>query len=125
MELSSNVELYDSDLLAIEKGPLNWMGKRRGQRMNLENFRKAVVDQFAMVGFVVDVKCYDTNETEVYAFDVEIKSRTEAQAFDYDRMRHEVVNNLLDIPGVTKGELIKAPTKAEVAAIIEKERHQH
>lgn len=125
MELSSNVELYDSDLIAIEKGPLKWIGQRRGQRMNLEDFRRAVVDQFAMVGFVVDVKCYDTNEAEVYAFDVEIRARTEAQTFDYDRMRHEVVNNLLEIPGVTKGELIKAPTKAEVQAIVEKERHRH
>lgn len=125
MDVSSQVELYDSDILAMEKGPLRWMQNKRGTRMNLESFRRAVVEQFEMIGFVVDVKCWETDADETYAFDVDIRRRIEKVSFDYDRMRHEVINNILEIPGQVKGELLKGPTGAEARRIAKLKPHKH
>ncbi len=121
MNLNSHVELYDSDLLVMEQGPLAWMRSKQQSSMNLEDFRRAVVEKFADVGFKVDVKVYDTNQEGVYAFDVEIREKIEKKAFDFDRMTHEVVNNILELPDQAGGWI---DTDKAMMEMLRKEREQ-
>lgn len=119
-----NVELYDSDILAIERGPLAWMQAKQQTRMPLEEFRKGAVEKFQDIGFDVNVKCYDTNESGVFAFDVEILGKVEKKAFDYDKMVHEVTRNLLELPDQDGG-FIKTDAAMMEMARKERERGKH
>lgn len=115
-EVSALINLYDSDILRIDQGPLAWMLSRQGIRMNVEEFRRTVVDKFAEIGFIAVIKTYDTTENETYAFDVEIQGRIEPHDFDFDRMVHEVQNNLLDDPDQEKGPISTREAAAEFRA---------
>lgn len=121
MNLNSHVELYDSDLLALEQGPMAWMKSKQQSSMNLEDFRRAVVEKFADAGFKVDVKVFDTNQEGVYAFDVEIREKIERKAFDFDRQVHEVTRNILELPD-QEGGFIK--TDQAMMEMLRKEREQ-
>lgn len=90
-----SIDLYDHDLLAIDKGPVAWMTRHQGSSMGLEHFRRAAEEQFAEVGFRATVKCYETNEAGTYAFDIEINGRIEKHDFDFDRQVHEVTSGVL------------------------------
>lgn len=107
-------ELYDSDLLEIEK-VYTWMRQQQGQRRNMEDFRQAVIGKFHERGFIVNVLAYDTDQEGVYAFDVEILRKTQRKDFDYDKQVHQVVNNLLDLPDQAGG-WIKADAGMKEAA---------
>jgi hypothetical protein len=101
--MNSLVNLYDSDIDRIQRGPLAWMRAQEGKHMDLEDFRKTAVEKFAEIGLRANVKCYDSNVVDVYCFEAEIQERLEKREFDYDRQIHEVVNNLLELPGEEKG----------------------
>jgi hypothetical protein len=98
------LELNDSEILRLEKGPMAYLQRQQGHHRNLESFRRAAIEAFGEEGFQVDVKCYDTNVEGVYTFDVEITGRVPgAGRFDPDRQVHEVVNNILEIPDQKEG----------------------
>lgn len=107
LDLSSanpNLHIHDSDIIAMEKGPLAWMISKQGSPMNLEDFRRAAVEKFYDVGFKVYLKVYQTNQDGTYAFNVEILDRVDSKkAFDYDKQVHEVVNNILELPDQNGG----------------------
>src|SRR5438132_7572018 len=94
-EITSQVELYDSDILAMERGPIEWARAQEGKHLNTDQFTKDLKEQFAHIGLGVDVHVFDTHMRGAYAFKVEIQQRLGA-AFDPDRQVHEVVNNLLE-----------------------------
>lgn len=95
-----DIELYDSDIDKIQRGPYAWMQAKQQTRMPLEDFRRGAIEEFAKAGFRADVRAYTTTEEGLYAFDVQIEGRLEDNhQFDYDRMAHEVRSNLLDLPG--------------------------
>lgn len=100
---NSNLNLYDEDIIALEKGPYAWMKQRQGSRMNMEDFRRGAIEKFYDAGFKVNLKVYETDQPEVYAFDVEILDRVQRQDFDYDKQVHQVVNNLLELPDQNGG----------------------
>lgn len=101
------VEVYDTEVLAIEK-VLEKLAIKQRTSQNLESFRKEIVERFAEIGFVVYAKVYETNEPGVFAYEVEMRGRTEAFTWDPDQMVHEVVNDVLDIlPPSEKGQTIK------------------
>jgi hypothetical protein len=102
-DLSSTIEIYDHEVLEIDKGPVRWMTQKQGTTMSLESFRRAVVEQFEDIGFRATVKTYETTERGTFAFDVEINGRCERKAFDYDQMVHEVTSNLLNDPAEPTG----------------------
>lgn len=108
--VTASIELYESDILLIEKA-LKPLQAKQSKPVNLESFRKEIIERFAEQGFRVDVKVWDTNQYGVYAFDLDILGRIERteEGFDHERMHHEVVNDLLDIDPSRKGEVIKAP----------------
>lgn len=93
-EMTSQVEIMDSEILRIEKvlEALNALQGKGG--VNLEAFRKEAIERFAGIGFKIEVKVYTTNEEGVYAFDLEIVDRLEGQ-FDPDQQVHEVTNDIL------------------------------
>lgn len=126
MDLNSLVNLYDSDIDRIHRGPVAWMNSKSGSSMDLEDFRKTAVEKFAEIGFRTNVKCYETNLDGVYAFEAEIQGRLGKQDFDYDRQVHEVVNNYLNLPGEEKGFI---NTDAALAAAVKKQQshkgHKH
>lgn len=99
MDISSSVELYDSDFLAMESGPLRWARAAAGSVRNIDRFVNDLIEQFAEIKLGVQVQVWDTNQDGLYAFKIEIIRRIEAGAYDYDRQVHEVVSNILDLPG--------------------------
>jgi hypothetical protein len=115
-DVNSLVNLYDSDIEAIRTGPLAWMRSQEGKRVDLESFRKMAMEKFSDIGLRANVKCYDTNEPEVFIFEAEIQERLGKREFDYDRQVHEVQNDLL---GLGEGGIIKAD--AAMAAMARKE----
>lgn len=116
------IDLYDSEIIELEK-VLEILNRKRGVETNMEGFRQEVLDRFHKEGFIVDVKVFDTTQGGTYAFDVEIIERVDPiKEFDHDRLRHEIVSNLLNIPG--GGGIIKA-SKADVQKALEQERKKH
>lgn len=99
MDVSSLVELYDSEFLAIEEGPLAWANHRVGSRRNIDQFCRDLTEQFGLIGLEVEVQPWTTADPEAYAFKVEIRARVTPQPTDYDRMQHEIRANILEIPG--------------------------
>lgn len=98
------IDLNDSDILAIEKGPLAWMRAKQRSSMDLEDFRRTAEGKFAEVGFRVNVLPYETTQHGVYAFDFEILGRMAgAKQFDPDQLAWEVQKNLLELPDKQAG----------------------
>lgn len=97
--VSSMIDLNDSEILRIERGPLNYMKSKQGAHVPLESFRKAVIEQFQLIGFEVVVRTFETDQAGMYAFDVEISGRNrDAKPFDPDQMAYEVQKNILELP---------------------------
>lgn len=113
-EILSPGELHDSDILELEK-VYRWMVDQQHKRRDLENFRKEVIGRFQEKGFVVNVLTFETDQAEVYTFEVEVLRKIDKKTFDYDKQVHEVVNNLLDLPDQAGG-WIKADAGMREAA---------
>lgn len=103
-DLTSMIDLNDSDILKLEKVVL-LLNERQGKSLPLDSFRRECVERFEDAGFRVDVKVYETNTVGVYAFDLEIKDRYEGE-FDPDKQVHEVTKDILELGtgGVLKTE---------------------
>lgn len=120
-------DLYDSDILKIEK-VVDWMQAQQGRSTDLEGFRRAAIEKFNEAGFDVDLQVWSTTEEGVYHFEPVIKGKLTPKAFDYERMQHEVRNNILELPGQDGG-IIRAD--AELARIERKRqmgmlpKHKH
>ena len=108
--VTASIELYEHDILRIEQAIKPLQAKRK-KAVNLEGFRKEIIERFVEQGFKVGVKVWETNLPGVYAFDLDIVGRVEEghESFDHERQHHEVVNDLLGIDPSRKGEVIKAP----------------
>lgn len=95
MNVSSVIELYDSDIRAIDQGPLKWAADQQGTRRDLDDFVRGLVGRFDEIGLRTRVNTYDTSEAGTFAFEIVIQGRHEEQAFDYDRQVHEVRSGVL------------------------------
>lgn len=96
-EITSTIDLHDSDILAIERGPYAWAQAQYGKSLSIDQFTRDLKEQFGQIGLGVDVQVWDTNQSGTYVFKVEINQRyTE---FDPNKQVHEVVNNILNLPG--------------------------
>lgn len=104
-ELDSLVELHDSDILAIESGPLAWANRQVGTTRNIDQFTKDLTEQFAEIGFKIEAQVWTTEQSDTWAFKLVIQKRI-GKEFDPDRQVHEVVNNILDIPGEEAGHVV-------------------
>ena len=101
------VDLYDHEVLALE-AVLAKLHEKQRSHQNLESFRKEIVERCAEAGFAVYAKIYETNQEGVFAFEVEIRGRTENVEWDPDQQVHEVTEDILDLlPNSEKGQKIK------------------
>lgn len=118
------INVYDSEVADLQR-VLATLNDRTYKPHNLAAFEREIVERCQEVGFVVDVKWYETNLEGVFAPEVEVIGRCDPVKpgeFDHDRMRHEVVNNVLGLPAEDAG-VIKTPeTWTEDKA---KEIHKH
>jgi hypothetical protein len=103
-EITSAFNLYDTDILRLEK-VIEQLNRKIGTATNMEGFRQEILDRMARAGFRVDVKVYSTTQDGTYAFDIEIKDRLDSGfTFDYDQQVHEVTHDVL---GLGDGGVIK------------------
>lgn len=94
--LTINCEVMDSELLVIEK-VLEKINERQGKGgVNLEAFRKEIIERFAAIGFRVEVKVYTTDQEGLYWFEIELADRLAGQ-FDPDRQVHDVTHDILEL----------------------------
>lgn len=121
---SELVNVYDSEVADLQRVQRE-LNARTYKRHNLAAFEREITERFQEVGFVVSVNWYETNLEGVFAPEVEVVGRCEpikGGEFDHDKMRHEVVHNLLGLPEEDAG-IIKTPetwTKEQA-----KEIHKH
>jgi len=115
-------EVHDSDILRMEK-VYRWMVDQQGKRRDMENFRKEVIERFHAAGFVVNVLTFDTDQPEVYTFEVEVLRKVQPKAFDYDQQVHEVVNNLLELPDQAGGWIKSDEGMKEAARKVKEHKH--
>lgn len=93
---------YDSELLEIEK-LLEWLSfEFSGKKGNLESANQTIKGKFEEAGFDVDVKWY-TSKNHGFVPEVQLNGRLSKEAFDPDRMTHEVTNDILGIDGINGG----------------------
>jgi len=102
-EPSRAIELYDSDILVVER-VLNIVRERGQNRRDYDAFDREIKERFFDAGYVVDVKWYHTNIEGVKSPDIEIVGRTEKQGeFDHEKMAHQVTEDILELG--TKGKI--------------------
>lgn len=88
-------EVYDSEVLAIEKVMLSLRQYAGHRSIDLDSFDRQIQERFAEIGFRVDVHWHETNQADVYMPEVNIVGRTERRGFDREQQRHEIVNDIL------------------------------
>lgn len=102
-ELTSSIELNDTDILRIEPVLQVLNSRGPGQRRNLEDFRKEILERFGAIGLKTDVKVFEAEtygNEKIYVYKIEIIGRYEGQ-FDPDQQVAEVTADILDLG--TKG----------------------
>lgn len=124
-DLTSMIELTDSDLLKIE-GVVKILNARQGKRLNLDAFAREATERFADAGFKATVKTYDTTQQGLYAFDIEINDRLEGQ-FDPDQMVYEATHDILDLGegGVIKSGPLRAAEEKKQSQLWTPDGHGH
>lgn len=95
-------EINDYEIEKLEK-VINWAKGQQQSRRDIDQFTKDIREKINAVGFECEVKVYDTEDPEVYVFDIEINGRVGGSVFDPDRMVHEVTSNYLELPGQQTG----------------------
>jgi hypothetical protein len=108
--VSSQVNLYDSEIIAIEKVLEKLNGRReKTARMSYEAFTDEVKNRFHEIGLVVSVLWFEAGAEQpdgtlkkiegTLIPEIVIKARTDAKtfAFDHERMQHEVQSDLLEL----------------------------
>lgn len=103
-DLTKTIDLYDSEVLAIEQVYLLLQEKAREGSHDYDAFDREIKERFQDIGFVVDVVWYHSQIESVKIPEIVVKARIERGEFDRDRMVHEVTNDLL---GTGEGGVIK------------------
>ncbi len=65
---------------------------------NLQQFHDEIVERYADIGWKAKVNWFETDAQGTYIPEIEIVDRHVKEEFDHEKMRHEVVNNFLDLP---------------------------
>lgn len=102
VDLSADIELYDSDRLALGRVAAR-LREHVGTRRTRESFAREVMERFAEEGYLVDVQV-TTVETPggdvIFHTGVTVAGRVDIEAgYDHERQRHEVRANILGVEG--------------------------
>jgi hypothetical protein len=96
-DISKTIDVYDTEVLAIEKVLATLRERSMGSR-NLQSFNDEAQTRFHEIGFLVDIKWFTTDQADVYAPVIDIVGRTEKDfVFDRDQQVHEVTNDVLEL----------------------------
>ncbi len=114
-DVTKTADVLDSEILQIEKVMEVLKARSQNQMRNLDDFQREIKERFQDIGFIVDVVWYETNLADVKMPEIVIKGRTEAKAFDRDKMTHEVTSDIL---GLGDGGVIKTD-KDKVAQMMD------
>lgn len=104
MTASGVIDLYDHEVLAIERVHLELQDRARAKEHNYNDFEAEIRNRFAEIGFTVDVNWYrfeiDGVEQDGAMPEITITGRADpGHEFDHDRQVHEAVSNILQLPG--------------------------
>jgi len=103
-DVTKTLDVHDSEVNEIHR-VLDILRRRSTSARNYDDFQREIIERFAEIGFVVDVRWYETDQPGTLIPDINISARTEKNfVFDRDRQSHEVVNDLL---GLGEGGVIK------------------
>jgi hypothetical protein len=104
-------DLLDSEVIEIQKVWDSLRSRHQKYHRNYHAFEREAQDLFGQIGFVVGITW---NEYAVGGVKqdglmptIEIRDRCEKKAFDRDQMVKEVTDNILDLPGQAKGDVIR------------------
>jgi len=123
--VDSSIDLYDSDILRIEKVLDRLNAEDVGKPRDIESLMKKIIDLFHDIGLRVDVSVWtaaDNRGQEVegtYIPSITINGRVDSDhQFDYDRMVHEVTNDILELghDGIINTKTMSQETKDLLAA---------
>lgn len=106
--VESDIDLYDTERVRLNQA-LNVIRASVGTRRNLESFRQEILDSMWQCGFRVDVRVFegtmedDPSQETIFFFKLVIVGRSESEEeFDHDRMKHEVLNDVIGQGDVEK-----------------------
>jgi hypothetical protein len=132
MGVDTSIELYDSDLLVIE-AVLMMLNEKVGTRRNIQAFHDEIIGRFAEgvdgVGFRVSVTWHEYavggQKVDGAMPEIMILGRIEEETeFDRERQQAQVVGNILELPGQTKGETLKMDNE-QVKQFMEQHKQTH
>lgn len=114
--VSDVIEVYDTEILQIEKVLEILRVRSDRQSRNRGEFDREIKERFHQIGFIVDVKWWHTNLEDVKMPEVEITGRVDdrGQGMDHERLRHEITNDVLELGA---GGIINTGTADEAAMI--------
>jgi hypothetical protein len=103
-DLTKTIDVHDSEVNEIHK-TLEILRKRAATTHNYDSFQREIIDRFARIGFLVDVRWYETNVPDVLIPEINISGRTETNfVFDREKQVSEVTGDLL---GLGEGGVLK------------------
>jgi hypothetical protein len=105
------VDVLDSEVIAIQKVWDSLRSRHQKYHRNYKAFEREAADKFAEIGFVIAITWNEYSvggvKQEGAMPTIEVSSRCAPKLFDRDRQVREVTDNILDLPGHAKGDVIK------------------
>ena len=119
-DLTKSINVYDSEINQIHH-ILETLRRKAETPRSYQEFQDEVIARFYDIGFVVDVRWYDTNVEGVLMPEINIQDRVDKSfVFDQDQQVHEVVGDLLNLG---QGGVIKSSDA--LSAMAKEHHHKH
>lgn len=115
------IDLYDTEVDKIH-AVLTTLKERAESRRDFDAFDREIKERFWDAGFKVTVNWFHTDQAEVKMPEISVVGRVEeGEEFDHDRLRHEIVNDVL---GLGTGGTIKVQPEDLLAAKAYEQNHK-
>lgn len=115
MAVESLINLYDTEWDQIAKNVLVPLNAKQRTRVDLEGFRKEVIERFGIAGYQVTVVAkQDPDDPNLFGWDITLVDRIQTGEFDHDRQRYEVQHDVVGLgtPGmIGNNGVIMEPSK--------------
>jgi hypothetical protein len=92
------IDLYDREIIKAEK-VMQALNDQVGKMLNLESFRKEIIERFEEIGLVVETVWHTTDIDGCFMPDIVIKDRCQplTHGFDFEEHQWEVLGDKLGI----------------------------
>lgn len=125
--MNDPLNVYDSDILAMEKIIQELHDRYQGKMRNYAAFEREAREKFAAIGLDVAITWNEYaiggTRQEGAMPEITVTGRIEPEKWDPDRMVHEVTSNILEIPGA--GGVIKTDESGVFKQFREDSGHDH